>query len=319
MSPHLCGCDCRTPSLAIHARDPPWANGGTLRPTTSRWAAAHADNQLVRYNPGQTTVGGEATVVPVADVNGLAALVTSLEGEVGGLEHFTLGSDVARRLRLYIVSALTTDGSWVHGMRTKTVRSLRPTRTRRIAALWTGEMYDDLTEDPLVFDETFDAFVVGDLVVVLNQRNFERGSGFLGAARDDAEAVLRTATDRLPVANLDDLIVATRSDVNMLAKMRGIAARLTATPTTPQGSRCPTCLPSCAPIQTSTWTSAVRPERNTYRGRVREPSPTYRGHDVHHEPGPHRHVPIPKVTLGSRRLVGTWDLPPVNLLTRDFD
>lgn len=191
-----------------------------------RVARQHVDDELIAYSAGRVALGGEAAVLPTAAIPQLSGLLSTMEGEVAEVGDFSTDGDVASKLRLYVVSVRLANPGWVHGIRVKSMASLRPTRSRKVAAFWTGELYDELAEDPLVFDDTFDALVVGPQVVIFGQRNFERGLDFLAEARAEAEAVLRSATANLPIANLDDLIAAARTDVNMLAKLRSIAERM---------------------------------------------------------------------------------------------
>jgi hypothetical protein len=191
-----------------------------------RVAREHAEDQLVGYSAGRVVVDGEAAVMPTASVPYLGDLVATMEGEIAEVGDFSPAGGVAGRLRLYVIAIQLPNSGWVHGIRVKSMASLRPTRSRKVAALWTGELYGELVEDPLVFDDTLDALVVGPQVIVFRQRNFERGLDFLAAAQAEAESVLRSATANLPIANLDDLIAAARTDVNMLAKLRSIAERM---------------------------------------------------------------------------------------------
>lgn len=196
-----------------------------------RVAREHGDDQLVGYSAGRVVLDGEAAVLPTSSVPQLSGLLSTMEGEVAEVDDFSTDGDVAGKLKLYVVSVRHANPGWVHAIRVKSMTSLRPTRSQKVAALWTGELYDELAEDPLIFDDTFDALVVGPQVIVFRQRNFERGLDFLAAAQAEAEAVLRSATANLPITNLDDLIAAARSDVNMLAKLRSIAERMDRDPT----------------------------------------------------------------------------------------
>lgn len=194
--------------------------------TMQDFTREHLEDQLVGYSPGRVVINGEAAVLPTDTVPELVELLATMEGDVGNVLDFTLDGQVGASLRFYVLSVRLANPGWVHGIRVKSIRSLRPTRSRKLAAFWTGQLYDELAEDPLVFDDTFDALVVGPQVVVFGQRNFERGLGFLAAAQAEAEAVLRAATANLPIANLEELVGAARSDVNMLAKLRGIAEKM---------------------------------------------------------------------------------------------
>ena len=206
------------------------ALAGQFAQSALDFVSAHGEDQLVGYSAGRTVVGGEAAVMPVTAVPDLRGLLDTMEGDVIDVPDFASDGKIGNGLRLYVVSLQLADQGWIHGIRVKSMRALRPTRSRKVAAFWNGTVYDDLSEDPLVFDDSFDAVVLGTQVVVFGQRNFERGLGFLEAARAEAEAVLRSATANLPISNLDALIAAARTDVNMLSKLRGIATKMQANP-----------------------------------------------------------------------------------------
>lgn len=189
-------------------------------------AAAHTEDLLVPYSAGRMPGGGEAAVLMTDAVPHLTDLLSTMEGEVADVGDFDVRGELASDVRIYIVSVRHQNPGWIHGIRVKSMTSLRPTRSRKVAALWTDGLFDKLERDPLVFDDTFDAFVVGTQVVVVRQRNFERGLEFLAAAQAEAETILRSATANLAIANIDEFVSAARSDVNMLAKLRGINEKM---------------------------------------------------------------------------------------------
>src|SRR5207244_4475344 len=101
-------------------------------------------------------------------------------------------------------------------------------RTRKIAAVMRGATYDELDEDPLIFDDTFDAVVAENSVLIVNQGAFQRSIGFLEQAQQLARDTLDQLTAQLEIANLADFTAAATSDVNMIAKIRSIAEKIAA-------------------------------------------------------------------------------------------
>ncbi|MDP9336034.1 MAG: DUF4868 domain-containing protein [Actinomycetota bacterium] len=162
--------------------------------------------------------------LPADSVPGLPSALDQAE-EPADLQLFEPTSSVAETLRFYIVAIRNRNGGRIHFVRSKGT-TLRLKRTRKIAAVMRGAVYDQLEADPLVFDATFDAIVSADVALVINQGAFERSLGFVAQAQELARETLTQLTERLEIANADDFLAAGSSDLNMVAKVRGIAEKL---------------------------------------------------------------------------------------------
>lgn len=193
------------------------------------FAREHTSHTLVPYSAGRTPSDHEIATLAAQAVPGLADLVQSLEGDVD-LPSFSVSGSVGKKLTFYVVSLRSSNPGWLHFFRAKSSRSLRLSRSRKIAAFFTGELFDQITEDPLLFDQSFDAIANDTTVLMVNQRNFEKSLDFLTSARQAAEATLRTVTKKLPVANLEEFLVAASADINMISKIRSITEKISRNP-----------------------------------------------------------------------------------------
>jgi hypothetical protein len=187
------------------------------------YAAGITELTIVPYSAGRTPSPYEASVTPIADVPRLREILGILEGD-GDLPSFTPG-DAARHVVFYVVS-LRLDDAWTHAVRKKSGATLRLARSRRIAALFTNQLFDRFEAEPLMFDSTYDALVIDPHVVMTSQRNFEIALDFLELARKEVESTLTAMTSELPIKNRDEFLSAASSDINMLAKVRSIAEKM---------------------------------------------------------------------------------------------
>lgn len=177
----------------------------------------------VPYSPGRRPDRHEIVATELDTVAPLVAALGSVESH-NRLDIFEIHGDLANRVDLYVV-AIEADEMTHFLRRTSSRRRLK--QTNRIAAIWRGQAFETLVDDPLLFDTTFDAVVQGNDVYILNQTSFERSLGFLEAAREAAETTVRSAISALKIANADEFLKAVTSDVNMISKTRSIAERLT--------------------------------------------------------------------------------------------
>jgi hypothetical protein len=177
---------------------------------------------LVPYEPGRKPDRHEAATATLDEVPPLMVALGALTPP-GQLAIFDPDGDLARQVDVYIVTVETDPIRYF-------VRSTSPKKrlkqTNRIAAIMRGQVFESLEDDPLLFDLTFDAVVVGIEVYILNQSSFERSLGFLEAARAAAESIVTAAIAGLEIANVSEFLEAVTTDVNMIAKTRSIARRL---------------------------------------------------------------------------------------------
>lgn len=186
-------------------------------------AAADLEKRThVPYAPGRKPDRHEAATTTLAEVPPLQAALGSV-GQPGQLDMFDPDGEFAKHVDLYVVAVETHPPRYFVR---STSRRKRLRQTNRIAAVLRGQVFETLEDDPLLFDLTFDAVVVGADVFILNQASFERSLGFLEAARQAAESIVTAAIAELDIANESDFVEAVTSDVNMISKTRSIARRL---------------------------------------------------------------------------------------------
>jgi hypothetical protein len=125
------------------------------------------------------------------------------------------------------VVSVRNEDQWFHFVRETSIRS-RLARSGKIAAVMRDGAYDRVESDVLLFDRAVDAIVAAGLVFFVNQRQFERASGFTERAGKAAVATLKAITAQLRIKNFDGLLTAASSDSNMVAKLRGIQAKMAA-------------------------------------------------------------------------------------------
>jgi hypothetical protein len=208
--------------------NPTQALAERFRDLAARFAREVARRTPVAYNVGRVPATYEVAYINVDEVPGLGDLLSTVE-EPAEVELFNPGSPEARRLRFYVVGVRRPNPGWVHFFKSKG-ETLRLRRTRKIAAVMRGATYDELHEDPLIFDASYDAIVVDDIVFVVNQGAFQRSLGFVEQARELAGETIDELAAQLEITNMDDFRAAATSDINMVAKVRSIAEKMTANP-----------------------------------------------------------------------------------------
>jgi hypothetical protein len=141
------------------------------------------------------------------------------------------GADTAfdRNLRFYVVAARLPNPGWVYFFKAKG-ETLRLKRTKKVPLVPSGNAYDELEADPLMFEENFDAVVVAGYALIVNQDKFERSLAFVAQARSAATATLSQLLTTVGVTNADDFLAAAGSDLNMVSKLRSIAEKMAARP-----------------------------------------------------------------------------------------
>lgn len=191
------------------------------------FAQGERESVLVPYSAGRTPNGYEVPWVPLGIVPNLQKLLSKLDGYVD-IPLFDLSGPAGKQPRLYIVSVECERG-WIHFVRSMSSR-FRLKRSTKIMAFMSGGVYTSLENDPLLFDEKFDAIVVQDSVFIFNQRNFERSLGFLERAQEAAARTLDKMIGNLRIKNRGDFVAAATSDINMIAKLRSIGEKLESDP-----------------------------------------------------------------------------------------
>lgn len=179
---------------------------------------------LVQYSPGRKPDEHELVWVRVDEVPELESVIATA-GQEAPLELFDVRSDEAKRLRLLIVALQVPNPGNILFIKETSIRA-QLNRSHKLAAVLSGAAYDKLTSDVLLFDTSFDAIVTNGLVLIANQRAFERALGFLDLAGPAAHQTFAAITAQLRIKNVAELAAAVQSDPNMIAKLRGIQEKM---------------------------------------------------------------------------------------------
>lgn len=101
---------------------------------------------------------------------------------------------------------------------------------RKVWALWSGEQFVSLTEEPLVIDRGLRLIVLGDAahrtVVMQSPAAYQAMFGALPELKKQAEQTYQASIGKLDIVDGDKLAEACRSDVNMMRKLVSIQAKL---------------------------------------------------------------------------------------------
>lgn len=214
----------RADGFEIRRLNPTQEVANKFRMLASAWAGSLHSRTLVPYRAGRRPEDHEMSYLPIAGVETLTNLVASMDEPI---ERQVLQLDPAflRRLRFYVISAWSENPGWVHFFRAKG-ETLRLKRTRKLLLVPSGGAFDELEDDPLVFDPSFDGIVADGYALLANQAAFERALRFVEQASAAALATLDQLLVNVSVANADELRMAASSDVNMIAKLRSITEKL---------------------------------------------------------------------------------------------
>jgi Domain of unknown function (DUF4868) len=190
-------------------------------------AASMSGRELTPYVPGRKPDDHEAPWISAAEVPELASILDQAEGPP--LPLFNGDSPEARHARLLVVSIRRVNPGWAHYISTISPKA-RLRRRGAIAAVLSGAVYTRLESDVLLFERSFDGIVSEGILVMLNQREVERGLRFLERAGPAAVETLTIITTQLKIQNLAALLDAAGQDINIIAKLRGIQAKMAASP-----------------------------------------------------------------------------------------
>ena len=101
---------------------------------------------------------------------------------------------------------------------------------RKVWALWSGEQFVRLTEEPLVIDRGLRLIVLGgaatSTVVMQSPSAYQSMFGALPELKRSAEKTYQASIGKLDIVDGDKLEAACRSDLNMMRKLVSIQAKL---------------------------------------------------------------------------------------------
>lgn len=186
----------------------------------------------MEYVPGRSVPAGHVMYAANSEVPLLADLrLEERDGNelIQGYDHSTFP---ARHLKLTI----TTYRAPVEGaqLAVETFRVTRASavlkRTGKIAALFSGGVFNDVDDDILLFDATVDAISVGGATFFTNSHSFMLTFQFVRQMQEAAADTFKTVTRDMRINGLGALRAAATRDVNMMSKMASIQRKLNALP-----------------------------------------------------------------------------------------
>jgi hypothetical protein len=195
----------------------------------SAWAASLNDRMLVAYAAGRTPSPHELAFLGIEGNDSIQTVIRSIAEPIDVELYLPSDGAFDRKLRFYVVAARLPNPGWVYFFKAKG-ETLRLKRTKKVPLVPSGNAYDELAEDPLIFDETFDAVVADGFALIVNQATFERSVRFVDEAAAAATATLGELLTTVTVGNPADFLAAAGSDLNMVSKLRSIAEKMAANP-----------------------------------------------------------------------------------------
>jgi hypothetical protein len=213
--------------FGVRRVNPSQAVANKFRAIASAWTTDLTSRTRVPYSAGRTPSAYEIAVLPIQGNGSVEGVIASMAEPVA-IELYS-DSAFARQLRFYVIAARLPNPGWVYFFKAKG-ETLRLKRTKKVALVPSGAVYDELDADPLMFDETFDAVVADGYALIVNQPSFERALAFVEQASAAAAATLNQLLSTVSVKNAADFLIAAGSDLNMVSKLRSIAEKMAANP-----------------------------------------------------------------------------------------
>jgi hypothetical protein len=201
---------------------------GDFRALAREFGRRLTDRMPVPYDAGRKPDSYEVVYLPEDGVEDLGD-VTAAVADATRLELFNGTPAHAAKLRFYVVGIYSRNPGWTHFIRAKGP-TLRLQRTRKLAAVMRRGTYDRLNVDPLLFDADFDAVVSDGVVLVANQKSFQRALDFVEQAQELARQTIKRLRAHLQIANFNDFRDAASADLNMVGKVGSIASKIAADP-----------------------------------------------------------------------------------------
>jgi Domain of unknown function (DUF4868) len=201
-----------------------------FREIASRWAQARArDRTLVAYAAGRKPADYEMSFLAIQGNDSIETVIALMAEPIEVVLYAEGDHAFDRKLKFYVVATHLANPGWVYFFKAKG-ETLRLKRTSKIPLVPSGNVYDELAADPLMFDDNFDAVVTDAQALMVNQANFERSLAFVEQARAAAAATLGQLLATVDVTNGADFLTAAGSDLNMVSKLRSIAEKMAASP-----------------------------------------------------------------------------------------
>ena len=143
----------------------------------------------------------------------------------GTRDPFTEDKRFLRHSKFYGISAKLEGGETVIGLRTIEAKQKPNHGKNYIRAAYdrTFNVYQDVQEDPFLFDWSLDCIIYKDFVFIRNRKKFQRIFNFEEIVREAAEYALRNIRQHIAIKNHDDFEKSCKGDLTKMERLASIA------------------------------------------------------------------------------------------------
>lgn len=143
----------------------------------------------------------------------------------GNCDPFTEDKRFLRHSKFYGISAKLESGETVIGLRTIEAAQ-KPNHGKnyiRAAYSKTFNVYQEVEEDPFLFDWSLDCIIYKDFVFINNRKKFQKMFNFEAIVREAATSALRNIRQYVDIKNHDDFEHACMNDLTKMERLASIA------------------------------------------------------------------------------------------------
>jgi Kiwa KwaB-like protein len=194
------------------------------------WRAAHAYANLapLKYNGGRVVPEGHVMWVKTSEVPLLDSIqLDSHDGKELIADHKS-GDFQLRNLKLTITASDIRDT--IHPVLVRFFRIMRPSarlgQQNKLAAWFTGNAFDRLDREVLLFPMDVDALSIENYTYFTNAHNFIRSFQFAEQMRAAARETFDTVLTELAIDGLEEFRRVATSDLTMVTKMTSIQQKM---------------------------------------------------------------------------------------------
>lgn len=143
---------------------------------------------------------------------------------ISKLDTFTSSDDVVSSLRFYVIAIEPDIGDPIYCFRSCSPK-MELGQSSKIALFFSKNQFDTFEESLFVFDRGIDCICCGNNLYVFNKGRFEMIFQFFEEVKQAASVTLETILNSIPIHNFDDLQAACLGHIQMLKKLKNIAAQ----------------------------------------------------------------------------------------------
>ena len=144
--------------------------------------------------------------------------------DLSGLGTFVNRDGICDKLRFYVIVIESDHGDPVYFFRSCSPK-MELQRSPKFAIVFAKGHYDTFSESLFVFDRGVDCFCRGRDLFVLNKGRFEVMFQFFEGIKQAASETLETIRKTIPIHNFEELETACLGHIQMLKKLKNIAAQ----------------------------------------------------------------------------------------------